>query len=223
MAVPWNQARTLAPSMRRPASSVTRPCRTTSGRSLVSRRKISRRNSSSVSTTQPVPENHGVAHSGARREQNSTQFAGSFGSQSEDGTSSGSRSGGGGPRPSQSMQPSGRSTHRTLCGSVAVTVAAGATWVPGVWRQAAPATATASTARADRDRARHKRAPDDPDVSGRAPAHPRELPEEERLEGRSDGQSRERRDRWRGMSGACGREGGACLPRRRLSEENDCV
>src|ERR1700690_29122 len=119
MVVPWYETRTLAPSSRRPASSRTRPCRTNSGRSAVSWRNTSRLNSSSEESRQLGPRAHGVAHSGARREQKSTQFPESFGSQSDDGGSSGSSSGGGAPRPSHRTQPSGRSTQRTSRGSMA--------------------------------------------------------------------------------------------------------
>ena len=56
-----------------PASSVTRPCTSASGRSAVSRRMISRRNSCSDGSRQLGTVRHGTAHSGARREQKSTQ------------------------------------------------------------------------------------------------------------------------------------------------------
>jgi hypothetical protein len=74
MAVPWNQTLILAPSIRRPASSVIRPCTSASGRSAVSRRMISRRNSCSDGSRQLGPLCQGTAHSGASREQKSTQL-----------------------------------------------------------------------------------------------------------------------------------------------------
>ena len=113
MAVPWNQTRIFAPSTRRPASSVIRPCTKASGRSAVSRRKTSRRNSCSVGSRQLGTVRQGTAHSGVSREQKSTQSPGSLGSQSDGGMASGSTSGGVGPRPSHQMHPSGRSTQRT--------------------------------------------------------------------------------------------------------------
>ena len=74
---------------------------------------ISRRNSCSDGSRQLGTVRHGTAHSGARREQKSTQLPWSFGSQSDAGTASGSTSGGVGPRPSHQTHPSGRSTQRT--------------------------------------------------------------------------------------------------------------
>src|SRR5260221_710442 len=126
MAVPWNQTPILAPSMRCPASSLTRPWTSASARSAVSRRKSSRRNSSSEGKRQLPPARHGTAHSGVRLVQKSTQVPGSLGSQREAGSASGSTSGDVGPRPSQKTQPSGRSTQRTSRASKGADEALGA-------------------------------------------------------------------------------------------------
>ena len=63
---------------------------------------------------------------GAKREQKSTQLPGSLGSQSDDGTASGSTRGRIGPRPSHQTQPSGRSTQRTSRVSMLLAEAFGA-------------------------------------------------------------------------------------------------
>src|SRR5450432_2770981 len=126
MAVPWNHTLILAPSTRWPASSLTRPCTSDSGRSAVSRRKSWRRNSSSDGNRQLGPARQGTAHSGVRLVQKSTQEPGSLGSQSAAGSASGSTSGEVGPRPSQKTQPSGRSTQWTSRASSGVDEALGA-------------------------------------------------------------------------------------------------
>ena len=76
-----SQTRTLAPVIRFPTSSTTRPASTTSGRSAARRLNSARRNSMSESTRQVLPFHQGNAHDGVHSEQNSTQLSSSAGSQ----------------------------------------------------------------------------------------------------------------------------------------------